>query len=296
MKEHDFSVLLYSFGSLKLDWHKDLSGNVQDKIIHRVTRVAKHLTSRSLANGLIGLSKTGITWNELSPAAVKAWEEAIESNSSSSSSYYSTYQTESNDLSKYNTINRGFTSMNEFEMEQTLCAMINLKVNWNDHISATTKAVIVQTLNTFFIEETRRLDQNNPTEHHHNKDKVLTRNINILRAIEQLQIPKDEFHEIIVTRLGKLPACSTDIDTWKLNIDEGGIAVIDTPDNSAADFVEDDDMYYQIPFTGKADHNYDSEDEDRSLSHDTDIEDGVLNSYRAGNSKKKSKSALSSRN
>ena len=54
MKEHEYSVLLYSLGELKLNWNKNLPVIVKEKVFHRLTRVSSFITSRSLANLLYG--------------------------------------------------------------------------------------------------------------------------------------------------------------------------------------------------------------------------------------------------
>ena len=54
MKEHEYSVLMYSLGELKLNWNTNLPVIVKEKMFHRLTRVSNFITSRSLANLLYG--------------------------------------------------------------------------------------------------------------------------------------------------------------------------------------------------------------------------------------------------
>jgi hypothetical protein len=53
MKEHEYSVLVYSLGELRVDWN-NIPVVVKEKIFHRLTRVTSFITSRSLANLLYG--------------------------------------------------------------------------------------------------------------------------------------------------------------------------------------------------------------------------------------------------
>jgi hypothetical protein len=81
MKEHEYSVLLYSLGGLgaQLQDHPDhsLPSYVTDKIHHRATRVSTFLTSRSLANSLYGLGKCGVRWMKLPAETRQAWQDAM---------------------------------------------------------------------------------------------------------------------------------------------------------------------------------------------------------------------------
>ena len=81
MKEHEYSVLLYSLGGLgaQLQDHPDhsLPSYVTDKIHHRATRVSTFLTSRSLANSIYGLGKCGVRWMKLPAETRQAWQDAM---------------------------------------------------------------------------------------------------------------------------------------------------------------------------------------------------------------------------
>ncbi|KAJ1379495.1 hypothetical protein B484DRAFT_426316 [Ochromonadaceae sp. CCMP2298] len=65
MFEHEFAVTLYSLGRLGAQW-SHLPDFITDKLDHRITRVARFLTSQSLANTLQGLASMGLVWGGIS--------------------------------------------------------------------------------------------------------------------------------------------------------------------------------------------------------------------------------------
>ena len=86
MREHDYSVLLYSLGGLGarlVQDSPDFPAAVVEKVHHRVTRVGAFLGARSLANALLGLSKCGARWADLPPATQDAWEQAMHTDGNS---------------------------------------------------------------------------------------------------------------------------------------------------------------------------------------------------------------------
>jgi hypothetical protein len=64
MREHEFAVLILALGNLHLRW-ASLPQIVQDKVEHRIDRVSRHLTSRSLATLLQGMAGMDCAWSDL---------------------------------------------------------------------------------------------------------------------------------------------------------------------------------------------------------------------------------------
>ena len=82
MREHDYSVLLYSLGGLGARLlagtsDPDFPDAVVEKVHHRMTRVGSFMTSRSLANGLYGLSQCGVGWGDVPELSRDAWIQAL---------------------------------------------------------------------------------------------------------------------------------------------------------------------------------------------------------------------------
>lgn len=63
--EQDLSILLYSFGELKMPWNK-LSPNIESQISNQMFLLKDNLSPRSLANCLFGLARAGAKWRTLS--------------------------------------------------------------------------------------------------------------------------------------------------------------------------------------------------------------------------------------
>lgn len=77
MKEQEFSVLLYSLGVLlQVDWRLNLPENVSTKIDHRISRVSRFFTSRSLSQALLGAASMNIG-PSMSDEARSAWAMAL---------------------------------------------------------------------------------------------------------------------------------------------------------------------------------------------------------------------------
>jgi len=75
-REHEYAVLLYSLGALGASL-PTLAPTVRDKVHRRASRVCRHLTSRSVSNGLMGLSRCGESWEGLGQEARDSWCEAL---------------------------------------------------------------------------------------------------------------------------------------------------------------------------------------------------------------------------
>lgn len=129
MREHEYSVLLYSLGGLRVQLHagSDLSlpAYVTNKIHHRATRVSQFLTSRSLANALYGLGKCEMPWMDLPVETRSAWEEALLQPFTPSSAYMS-----DNKNKDQNSIQKGLSGMRTMELSQTLYGLGLLQAPW----------------------------------------------------------------------------------------------------------------------------------------------------------------------
>ena len=77
MKEQEFSVCLYSLGVLLgVNWQKDLPETVSSKLDHRISRVSRFFTSRSLSQALLGAAYMNIGTN-MTEEARSAWSNAL---------------------------------------------------------------------------------------------------------------------------------------------------------------------------------------------------------------------------
>ena len=129
MKEHEYSVMLYSLGGLRaqLQGESELSlpSYVVDKIHHRATRVSSFLTSRSLANSLYGLGKCGVRWIDLTAETRCAWEDAMLRSPAvaPTTAIISSRNGNSHDR-------KGLREMRSVELAQTLYGLGQLAVPW----------------------------------------------------------------------------------------------------------------------------------------------------------------------
>ena len=129
MKEHEYSVMLYSLGGLRaqLQGESELSlpCYVVDKIHHRATRVSSFLTSRSLANSLYGLGKCGVRWIDLTAETRCAWEDAMLRSPAvaPTTAIISSRNGNSHDR-------KGLREMRSVELAQTLYGLGQLAVPW----------------------------------------------------------------------------------------------------------------------------------------------------------------------
>jgi hypothetical protein len=124
MREHEYSVLLYSLGGLKVQFQpgSDLSlpDYVTDKIYHRATRVSQFLTSRSLASALYGLGKCEVSWMKMPTETRNAWMDAMLQQFSPSMN-----SNKDTDQSK-----KGLSGMRPMEFSQTLYGLGLLQTPW----------------------------------------------------------------------------------------------------------------------------------------------------------------------
>lgn len=130
MKEHEYSVLLYSLGGLRVQLQgtpeHTLPSYVTDKIHHRATRVSTFLTSRSLANSLYGLGKCGVRWMSLPVETRDAWQVAMVRTTSPPVTAFAV-NTRGRDTA---TERRGLAGMRTVELAQTLYGLGQLQVPW----------------------------------------------------------------------------------------------------------------------------------------------------------------------
>lgn len=130
MKEHEYSVLLYSLGGLRVQFEGSqehaLPSYVTDKIHHRATRVSTFLTSRSLANSLYGLGKCGVHWMNLPAETRSAWQDAMLRTAPPASAAVAGI-TKGRDST---TERRGLAGMRTIELAQTLYGLGQLQVPW----------------------------------------------------------------------------------------------------------------------------------------------------------------------
>lgn len=134
MREHEYAVLLYSLGQLRVDWNDLHRANVSEKLHHRATRVSSHLTSRSVCNALAGLSASGVKWSELPVQTQEAWQEALVGC-----------------VPVFNKDNvaggrRGLKYMNNKEVLQTIHALAVMNVKWKSDLTEVMKACVVDVL------------------------------------------------------------------------------------------------------------------------------------------------------
>jgi hypothetical protein len=144
MREHEYSVLLYSLGGLRAQ----LQGNsetclppyVTDKIHHRATRVSAFLSSRSLANALYGMGKCGVNWMELPVQTRDAWEGALlqPSNPPVAASATGRNRQRGRDLDR-----KGLWGMRNIEFAQTMFGLGQMQVPW-DKLNHSTREVILR--------------------------------------------------------------------------------------------------------------------------------------------------------
>lgn len=129
MKEHEYSVMLYSLGGLRaqLQGNSEVSlpSYVIDKIHHRATRVSAFLTSRSLANSLYGLGKCGVRWIDLAADTRSAWEDAMLRSPAPSPTAPVGICRNGNSGDR-----RGLPGMRTMELAQTLYGLGQLQVPW----------------------------------------------------------------------------------------------------------------------------------------------------------------------
>jgi hypothetical protein len=129
MKEHEYSVLLYSLGGLRVQLQGSpehtLPSYVTDKIHHRATRVSTFLTSRSLANSLYGLGKCGVRWMSLPVETRDAWQDAMVRTTSPGTAF--PVNSRGRDAA---TERRGLAGMRTVELAQTLFGLGQLQVPW----------------------------------------------------------------------------------------------------------------------------------------------------------------------
>ena len=130
MKEHEYSVLLYSLGGLRVQLQGSpehtLPSYVTDKIHHRATRVSAFLTSRSLANSLYGLGKCGVRWMSLPVETRDAWQDAMLRTTSPPGPALAV-NARGRDTA---TERRGLAGMRTVELAQTLFGLGQLQVPW----------------------------------------------------------------------------------------------------------------------------------------------------------------------
>lgn len=143
MKEHEYSVLLYSLGGLRVqlqgESESSLPDYVTEKIHHRATRVSTFLTSRSLANSLYGLGKCGVSWMELPIETRDAWENAMLSLPASLSPSSISNQKHGNNGDR-----KGLQGMRTVEFAQTLYGLGQLQVPWRNLLRSTREALTAE--------------------------------------------------------------------------------------------------------------------------------------------------------
>ena len=148
MKEHEYSVLLYSLGGLRaqLDGVSDhaLPSYVTDKIFHRATRVSSFLTSRSLANSLHGLGKCNVEWMKLPVDTRDAWEEALLR--PSAPQVISVTESASSRGTDSGTDRRGLAGMRTVEFCQTLYGLGQMRASWKSLKQSTRDAIVREVL------------------------------------------------------------------------------------------------------------------------------------------------------
>lgn len=155
MKEHEFSVLLYSLGKLNLKW-SELPDYVVSKIDHRVTRVECFISSRSLSNALCGLKQMNLKWEEMSFDARNSWENALNNGFSSlidqtdliqNSKIGQTIGTGDNkgitkQLSSSSMISKGLEGMRPHEFASVLHSLGFMGFTWEKQRETTQKRII----------------------------------------------------------------------------------------------------------------------------------------------------------
>ncbi len=162
MKEHEYSVLMYSLGELKLNWNTNLPVIVKEKMFHRLTRVSNFITSRSLANLLYGkhtislppthththththtlthslthpfipyqgFGKCGVVWSEIPAVSQQAIIDSITVPRSDSSS------------------KKGILMMNSLEIAQTIHALGLMSVNWVTDLDSYVQSMLLDAIN-----------------------------------------------------------------------------------------------------------------------------------------------------
>lgn len=170
LSEHEFSVLLYSLGELRMPWDK-LSTKVAEMMYNQTVRLSRHLRARSTANALYGLSQCGIVWSSMPNMARDAWVMALvncgdlfDSNSASDQidkefNDTSTFGNISNEkrlldkigvvedissaFDKPKSVGKGIQSMNAGEVSQTVYSLGVMQMPWSQS-SPILKASIIR--------------------------------------------------------------------------------------------------------------------------------------------------------
>ena len=151
MKEHEYSVMLYSLGGLRAQLDVDaahaLPSYVTDKIHHRATRVSSFLTSRSLASSLHGLGKCNVEWMKLPVETRDAWEEALLRPSASAPQVISVTEAASSSRGTDSGADRrGLAGMRTVEFCQTLYGLGLMRVSWQSLKQGTREAIVREVL------------------------------------------------------------------------------------------------------------------------------------------------------
>eukprot|EP01041_Mallomonas_annulata_P002982 gene2982-5854_t len=121
LKEHEYSVLLYSLGLLEAPW-SELPDTLQIKINTRLPKVSIALRPRSIANGIWGLGKMRASVKDISQEVWNEWISVLVSP-------------------------RGVVAMNALEIGQTVHGISLMHLSWRD-LDAHTQKSLYDTLDS----------------------------------------------------------------------------------------------------------------------------------------------------
>lgn len=165
MKEREFALVMFALGNFGASWN-DLPDVVQNKINHRITRVAHYLSTRSTSDALCGMGKMGVVWNALPQASKKSWEDALLSDFVPTSPVYlgeggegNTININSNnDLDAKEIDNEGLEDLESLDSQQNMSPDAHSSHSSDVLMSSRTESNHIQTI---AISQSQSQSQNN---------------------------------------------------------------------------------------------------------------------------------------